>query len=57
MSQGRDKVPVNVAAEIIGKSQKTVERWVREKRIEYDRPTPRKTVIPRAALEALRQED
>jgi excisionase family DNA binding protein len=57
MSQGRDKVPVNVAAQIVGKSQKTVERWVREKRIDYERPSPRKTVIPRSELEALRQED
>jgi predicted site-specific integrase-resolvase len=57
MSQGRDKVPVNVAAKIIGKSEETVRRWAREGKIEYERPSPRKTVIPRSEAEALRQED
>ncbi|TSA13566.1 MAG: helix-turn-helix domain-containing protein [Deltaproteobacteria bacterium] len=57
MSQGRDKVPVNVAAKIIEKSQRTVRRWVQEGRIDFERPSPRKTVIPRSELEALRQED
>lgn len=56
MSQGRDKVPVNVAAKIVGKSPETVRRWVRDGKIEYKRPSPRKTFIPKSAIEAYRQE-
>jgi len=58
MEQGKkDKVPVNVAARIVGKSQQTVRRWVQSGKLDYERESPRKTLIPRAELEALRQED
>jgi len=50
-------VPANVAARIAGKSQKTVERWVREGKVQYERPSPRKTLIFKSSLEAFRQED
>lgn len=57
MERRKDKVPVNVAAKIVDKSPRTMRRWVQEGKIDSERTSPRKTLIPRAELEALRQED
>jgi excisionase family DNA binding protein len=58
MEQGtRDKVPVNVAARIVGKSPQTVRRWIQEGKLDYERSSPRKTLIPRTELKIFRQEE
>lgn len=58
MNQGcRQQVPVNVAARILGKSEATVRRLIREGKIDYARSSPRKTLINRAALEIFLEED
>jgi excisionase family DNA binding protein len=57
MKLSREKVAVNVAARIVGKSEATVRRWVRQGKISFERPSPHKTLIPRTDLEAIREED
>lgn len=54
--EGEKLLRVNVAAKRLGYTDQHVRRLVREGKIEFYRPSPRKTFIPEAAVEAFQEQ-
>ena len=56
MSQGREKMlRVNVAAERLKRTERTIRRMMKDGRINFVEESPRRRFIPESAVEAIRE--
>jgi len=58
MSQGREKLlRVNVAAERLKRTERTIQRMMKNGKINYIEKSPRRRFISESAVEAFREQD
>lgn len=56
MSRREKLLRVNVAAERLGRTDRTIQRLMRDGKIDYIQESPRKRFIPESALEAFQEQ-